>query len=67
MKRLVFIHLLLIALSCVSYAEDTSLSTSSLNAPNIVFIFSDDHATSAISAYGESRKLIETPNLELIC
>jgi arylsulfatase A-like enzyme len=64
MKRLVFIHLLLIVLSCVSYAEDTSLSTSSLHAPNIVFIFSDDHATSAISAYGESRKLIETPNLD---
>jgi arylsulfatase A-like enzyme len=34
--------------------------------PNIVFIFSDDHAYQAISAYGESRKLLETPNLDRI-
>jgi arylsulfatase A-like enzyme len=32
--------------------------------PNIVFIFSDDHAQAAISAYGESRKLIETPHID---
>jgi len=32
--------------------------------PNIVFIFSDDHAYQAISAYGESRKLNETPNID---
>ena len=32
--------------------------------PNIVFIFSDDHAYQAISAYGESRRLLETPNLD---
>jgi len=34
--------------------------------PNIVFIFSDDHAYQAISAYGEARKLLETPNLDRI-
>ena len=34
--------------------------------PNIVFIFSDDHAYQAISAYGDSRKLIDTPNLDRI-
>ena len=32
--------------------------------PNIVFIFSDDHAPPAISAYGDPRKLIETPNID---
>ena len=32
--------------------------------PNIIFIFSDDHATSAISAYGS--KLIDTPNIDRI-
>ena len=32
--------------------------------PNIVFIFSDDHAYQAISAYGDSRKLLETPNID---
>ena len=32
--------------------------------PNIVFIFSDDHAYQAISAYGDPRRLIETPNID---
>ncbi|WP_020469921.1 sulfatase family protein [Zavarzinella formosa] len=32
--------------------------------PNIVFIFSDDHAYQAISAYGDPRKLNETPNID---
>jgi arylsulfatase A-like enzyme len=32
--------------------------------PNIVFIFSDDHAYQAIGAYHDPRKLIETPNLD---
>lgn len=34
--------------------------------PNIVFIFSDDHAYQAISAYGDERKLIQTPNIDRI-
>jgi arylsulfatase A-like enzyme len=34
--------------------------------PNILFIFSDDHAFQAISAYGESRQLLETPQLDRI-
>jgi arylsulfatase A-like enzyme len=34
--------------------------------PNILFIFSDDHAYQAISAYGEARKLLDTPNLDRI-
>ncbi len=36
------------------------------NRPNIVFIFSDDHAYQAISAYNDPRKLIETPNIDRI-
>lgn len=32
--------------------------------PNIVLIFSDDHAYQAISAYGDARKLIETPSID---
>ncbi len=32
--------------------------------PNIVFIFSDDHAYQAISAYNDPRKLINTPNID---
>ena len=34
--------------------------------PNIVFIFSDDHAYQAVSAYHDPRKLIETPNIDRI-
>ncbi|MGD9647796.1 MAG: sulfatase [Pirellulales bacterium] len=34
--------------------------------PNIVFIFSDDHAYQAISAYGDPRQLIETPQIDRI-
>jgi len=32
--------------------------------PNILFIFSDDHAYQAISAYGDPRRLIDTPNID---
>lgn len=34
------------------------------NRPNIIFIFSDDHATAAISAYKDGRKLLNTPNID---
>lgn len=44
-------------LSAVALADDR---------PNIVIIFTDDHAYQAISAYGDSRKLVETPNIDRI-
>lgn len=34
--------------------------------PNIVFIFSDDHAYQALGAYGDPRDLLETPNLDRV-
>jgi arylsulfatase A-like enzyme len=34
--------------------------------PNIVLIFSDDHAYQAISAYGDPRRLLDTPHLDRI-
>ena len=34
--------------------------------PNILFIFSDDHAYQAISAYGDQRRLLESPNIDRI-
>src|SRR6476620_8538052 len=34
--------------------------------PNIVFILADDHGWQAISAYGDSRHLIQTPNIDRI-
>lgn len=32
--------------------------------PNIVFLFSDDHAYQAVSAYGHPLKLNRTPNID---
>ncbi len=43
-----------------------SLPTRAADRPNIVFIFSDDHGYQAISAYGDPRKLLETPNIDRI-
>jgi arylsulfatase A-like enzyme len=34
--------------------------------PNILFVFSDDHAYQAISAYNDSRKLLDTPNIDRV-
>jgi arylsulfatase A-like enzyme len=34
--------------------------------PNILFIFSDDHAYQAISAYNDARRLIDTPHIDRI-
>ncbi len=34
--------------------------------PNIILIYSDDHAYQAVSAYGDDRKLIDTPNIDRI-
>lgn len=41
-----------------------SLSVDAMDRPNIVFIFSDDHATRAVSAYDDS--LVETLNIDRI-
>jgi arylsulfatase A-like enzyme len=46
---------------CLAMGADSAAAP---RAPNIVFIFSDDHAYQAISAYGDSRRLLETPNLD---
>ena len=43
-----------------------SLGAAEKRPPNIVFIFSDDHAYQAISAYGDPKKLNETPNIDRI-
>src|SRR5215207_7489202 len=44
----------------------TLASAATPRQPNIVFIFSDDHAYQAISAYGDARKLLDTPNIDRI-
>jgi arylsulfatase A-like enzyme len=51
-KLAIFVFLF-ISLSACQHEEQT---------PNIIFIMSDDHASAAISAYGNS--LLETPNID---
>jgi arylsulfatase A-like enzyme len=58
---------LLAALWLLAIATPESLLAQSPAArPNILFIFSDDHAYQAISAYGDPRQLIDTPHLDRI-
>lgn len=54
---------LLAAFFCLA---SVALSAEPAKQPNIVFIFSDDHAYQAISAYGDARKLNQTPNIDRI-
>ncbi len=57
--RTVFVGVLLALTPMLGFAEGPK-------PPNIVFIFSDDHAYQAISAYGHPLKLNSTPNLDRI-
>ena len=61
-NKYIFRIVFLIAIS--SYSQNNS---NKKKAPNIVFIFSDDHATNAISAYGGIfKELAPTPNIDRI-
>ena len=55
---------LLLGLASLEAGEKENLRANPPKQPNIVFIFSDDHAYQAISAYGDKRKLNETPNID---
>ena len=52
-----------IALLVVAFV---TASATAAEKPNIVFIFVDDHACQAVSAYGHPLKLNETPNIDRI-
>ena len=54
------------ALVCISSLGFCHFSHGANKQPNIVVIFSDDHAYQAISAYGDARKLLHTPNIDRI-
>lgn len=58
--------LLLRSLLCALALATPLLKAADAKRPNIVFLFSDDHAYQAISAYGDPRKLLETPGLDRI-
>ncbi len=53
-------------LACLLAISQLSSVHAEQKRPNILFIFSDDHAYQAISAYNDPRKLIETPNIDRI-
>ena len=57
-------HFPLILALLASAHLTTSSGAAETKRPNIVFLFSDDHAYQAISAYGDPRKLVETPNID---
>jgi arylsulfatase A-like enzyme len=59
MKKIPIILFALFALLC-----SVSFTKKEVNRPNIVFIFSDDHALQAISAYGSPH--VKTPNIDRI-
>ena len=54
-NRFYFAILGIICMACFSCQQEKQ-------PPNIIFIMSDDHASGAISAYGNS--LLETPNID---
>ena len=57
--------ILFFLLSILTCYSQNKLSTKKI--PNIIFIFSDDHATNAISAYGGIYKdIAPTPNIDRI-
>ncbi len=60
MKKFIQILLALLPVCSLFAAPSAGLPSR----PNILFIMSDDHAWQAISAYGESRHLIQTPNID---
>ena len=53
-------------IAIISIVVPTMAQSAEVKKPNVVMIFCDDHAFQAISTYGDSRKLIETPNIDRI-
>ena len=54
----------LCAAGCVVAPVLTAFAATPSDRPNILFVMSDDHAWQAVSAYGEARRLIQTPNID---
>ncbi|REK11185.1 MAG: DUF4976 domain-containing protein [Planctomycetota bacterium] len=55
-----------VAAVALGFGFPTESRAADAKPPNILFIFSDDHAFQALSAYGEARNLLDTPNLDRI-
>jgi arylsulfatase A-like enzyme len=60
-------RLLIWGLSILAFLSfDSHLLAADLKKPNILFIFADDMTCQAISAYGDQRRLLNTPNMDRI-
>jgi arylsulfatase A-like enzyme len=59
-----WIGALLLAVGLGVTSNDSRADAAEAKRPNIILIFSDDHAYQAISAYNDPRKLLDTPNLD---
>ncbi|MEY3173368.1 MAG: hypothetical protein RLZZ436_1282 [Planctomycetota bacterium] len=64
MRPLILLSGFLAALAVLSPAGFRQLHAQEARRPNILFIFCDDLTCQAISAYGESRQLLQTPNMD---
>jgi len=53
-----------IGLSFAAHGAQSRAEPRSTKPPNIVFIFGDDHAFQAVSAYNDPRRLVETPHID---
>jgi arylsulfatase A-like enzyme len=56
----------IIAMFSLAILWSAKVDAADVGRPNIVFIFCDDNAWQAISAYQEPRKLLQTPNIDRI-
>ena len=59
-------HLILASVVAASTLGAGQASAAEAKRPNILFIFSDDHAYQAIGAYNDPRRLVETPQIDRI-
>lgn len=55
-----------LGLGALALLTVVSRLTATPSRPNILFVFSDDHAYQAISAYQDKRQLLETPGIDRI-
>jgi arylsulfatase A-like enzyme len=60
--KMIALLLSMVSLSCVSNSPSNEPSNEPAIRPNILFIFTDDHSTAAIGAYGS--EINETPQLD---
>ena len=54
----------LLALASLPIGSTAYVYAADSQRPNILFIFADDLTCQAISAYGDERKLLQTPNMD---